>query len=392
MMVRHEHKEPNGEQASKAKAEALVAMAQQARKVRGEPITGKETTQELLRKGFKAFVGRELQNAYEIIRRMICEDHTIVMSVSGAMTPADFGTTCIIPLIKAGVVDILTTTGANIYHDMQRTIRGEFYAVDPNYGDVTLRQGGWTRVYDIAFPWEDLNRTDKLVQDLLMQKPFQRRMTTTQFHDLLGRSMAALIEERFHQDPDTSNSLTIQAHLHRIPIFCGAPQDGSIHLNAAYLKRKLGEKFQFSIDIEEDIHEFGAYHWLAKNRWSRKLSIIILGGGVPKNYSLQMEPYLSQILGIDVGGYDCDVQICDAHLQDGSLSSCTAGEAHTWGKVSAEFQKNSQYVFAEVTSVFPFLVHALLQEGLKKAGRRLLEYRQEALALLDRELMKLHRA
>lgn len=360
--------------------------------VRGEPITGKETTQELLRKSFKAFVGRELATAYEIIRRMITEDHTIVMAVSGAMTPADLGTTCIIPLIKAGLIDILTTTGANIYHDLQRAIQGGFYAIDPNAGDVSLRQSGWTRVYDIVFPWEDLNRTDKLVQDLLMQKPFQRRMTTTQFHDLLGKYMAGLIRERYDQDPQNSNSLTIQAHLHRVPVFCGAPQDGSIHLNVAYLKRKLGERFQFGINLEEDIHEFGAYHWLAKNRWSKKLSIIILGGGVPKNYSLQAEPYLSQILGIDVGGYDCDVQICDAHVQDGSLSSCTAGEAHTWGKVSAEFQKNSQYAFAEVTSVFPFIVHALLQEGLKRTGRRLLEHREQALALLDRELTKPRRA
>ncbi len=361
-------------------------------KVRGEPITGKETTQELLHKSLKAFVGREVQTAYEIIRRMITEDHTIVMSVSGAMTPADLGTTCIIPLIKAGIIDILTTTGANIYHDLQRTIQGEFYAIDPNAGDLQLRKAGLTRIYDIVFPEKDLYRTDELVQELLVQKPFQRRMTTPQFHDLLGKYVSGLIRERYDQDPQSSNSLTIQAHLHRVPIFCGAPQDGSIYLNAAYLKRKLKEKFGFEIDLAEDIHEFGAYHWLAKNRWSRKLSIIILGGGVPKNYSLQAEPYLSQILGIDVGGYDCDVQICDAHVQDGSLSSCTAGEAHTWGKVSAEFQKNSQYVFAEVTSVFPFIVHALLQEGLKRAGRRLLDRREEALTLLDRELMKAHRA
>ncbi|MDW8141577.1 MAG: deoxyhypusine synthase family protein, partial [Candidatus Bipolaricaulota bacterium] len=106
----------------------------------------------------------------------------------------------------------------------------------------------------------------------------------------------------------------------------------------------------------------------------------------PKNYSLQPEPYLSQICGLETEGYDCDVQICDAHVQNGGLSSCTAGEAHTWGKVSAEFQKNSQYVFAEVTSVFPFMVHALLQAGLRKKPRRLLDHRDEALSLLDRAL------
>lgn len=356
--------------------------------VRGEPITGRESTQELLRKAFKAFVGREIETAYEIIRRMIIEDHTIVLTISGAMTPADLGSTCIIPLIKAGFVDIITTTGANIYHDMQRLIEGEFYAVDPNAGDLQLRKAGLTRIYDLVFPEDDLYRTDKLVQELIVKSAFQRSMTTPEFHDLLGKYLAELERVRYKRDPKKSMSLTVQAHLHRVPILCGAPQDGSIFLNVAYLRRKLGEKFQFSLDIADDINEFGAYHWLAKNRWSKKLSIIILGGGVPKNYSLQPEPYLSQICMIETEGYDCDVQFCDAHVQNGGLSSCTAGEAHTWGKVSADYTVNSQYVFTEVTATFPFVVHALLQEGLKKSSRRMLDYREEAIKLLVKEMKK----
>lgn len=355
-------------------------------KVENEAIRGSETTKQLLGKAFKAFVGRELATAYELIHRMIREDHTIVLTVSGAMTPADLAITCIIPLMRAGVVDVLTTTGANIYHDLQRTLQGEFYAVDPNVGDRMLREQGYTRIYDLVFPEDDLYRTDKFVQELLAKKPFQRRMTTPEFHDLLGKYVAGIERQRFGRDPKKSRSLVVQAHLHRVPIFCGAPQDASIHLNAAYLKQRLGEKFQFGIDIETDIHEFGAYHWLAKNRWSKKLSIIMLGGGVPKNYSLQPEPYLGQICGLNVEGYDCDVQFCDAHVQNGGLSSCTAGEAHTWGKTSAEYQVNSQYVFAEVTSVFPFVVHGLLQEGMKKRGRRLLEHREEAIELLAKAL------
>lgn len=350
-------------------------------KVAGDAITGNESTEELLQTAFQAFVGRELATGYQIIRRMIAEDHTIVLSLSGAMTPAGLHTTCLIPLIKAGIIDILVTTGANIYHDLQRTLDGEFFAVDPNAGDIQLRKAGLTRIYDLVFPEDDLYRTDKFVQQILTQKPFQRRMTTPEFHDLLGQHAARLLKKKTQ-----ASSLTVQAHLHRVPIFCGAPQDSSIYLNVAYLKRKLGERFQFGIDIETDIHEFSAYHWLAKHQWSQKLSIIILGGGVPKNYSLQPEPYLSQICGLETEGYDCDVQICDAHVQNGGLSSCTAGEAHTWGKVSAEFAKNSQYVFAEVTSVFPFLVHALLQEGLKKKPRRLLDRRDEALQLLDQTI------
>lgn len=352
-------------------------------KVETQAITGEETTTQLIGKAFKAFVGRELATGYEIIRRMIKEDHTVVISVSGAMTPADLATTCIIPLIKTGIVDVLTTTGANIYHDLQRTIQGEFYAVDPNFDDRVLREAGYTRIYDLVFPEDDLHRTDRFVQEVLRKEPFQRRMTTPEFHDLLGRYVAEIERERFGRDPQHSRSLVVQAHLHRVPVFCGAPQDASIHLNVAYMKRTMGERFRFSLDIETDIHEFGAYHWLAKNEWSEKLSVIVLGGGVPKNYSLQPEPYLSQICGLDVEGYDCDVQFCDAHVQNGGLSSCTAGEAHTWGKTSAEYKINSQYVFTDVTAVFPFVVHGLLQEGVHKRGRKLLDRREEALRRLD---------
>jgi len=356
-------------------------------RVMSEPITGKETTAELFEKSFGAYVGREVRNAYEIIKKMIEKDHTIVLAMSGAMTPIDFAVSCIIPMIKAGYVDIITTTGANLYHDIQRLESDNWYEVNPNQGDIRLRKAGWTRVYDTAFPDDDLWIVDHLVTDLVRRPDFNRSMTTTQFHYLLGKQLARFGRRRFKR-ADLNRSLLVQAYRNSIPIFCGAPQDGSIFLNLAFLKRKLGHRYKFSIDLEEDIHEFGAYHYYAKNKWSRKLSIIILGGGVPKNYSLQPEPYLTQICDIEASGYDMDVQICDAHVQNGGLSSCTAGEGHTWGKTSEDCVKNSQYVFADVTATFPFIVHALLQEGIERESRHLLDYRNEAIAFLDKALRK----
>lgn len=357
------------------------------RRITSEPIKGDETTAELLEKAFTGYGGRELRNAYRIIKRMIEEDHTIVLAMSGAMTPIDFAVSCIIPLIKAGYVDILTTTSANLYHDLQRLESDDWFEVDPNQGDIKLRNAGWTRIYDTAFPDTDLWSADRLVVDLVKRPDFNRSMTTTQFHYLLGKHLARFGRRRFKR-ADLNRSLLVCAYRNKMPIFCGAPQDGSIFLNLAFMKRKLGHRYKFNIDLEEDIHEFAAYHYLAKNKWSRKLSIIVLGGGVPKNYSLQPEPYLSQICGIDAGGYDMDVQICDAHMQNGGLSSCTASEAHTWGKTSAECVKKSQYVLADVTSTFPFIVHGLLQEEIKREPRNLLDYREEALTLLDKALRK----
>ncbi len=356
------------------------------KRVMAEPITGNETTAQLFEKAFGAYVGREVKNAYQIIKRMIAKDHTIVLAISGAMTPADLAVSCIIPLIKAGYIDIITTTGANLYHDIQRLKSDDWFEVNPNQGDIKLRKAGWTRVYDTAFPEKDLLDTDKLVMKLAQSPEFSRVMTTTEFHYLLGNNLEKFYGKNF--ESGLNRSLLVQAYRHKIPVFCGAPQDGSIFLNLAFLKRKLGHKYKFGIDMEKDIHEFGAYHYFAKNRWTKKLSVIILGGGVPKNYSLQPEPYLAQICDIDVGGYDMDVQICDAHVQNGGLSSCTAGEGHTWGKTSEECVRNSQYVLADVTAVFPFIVHALLQEGIVKESRRMLDYREEAISFLDEALKK----
>jgi deoxyhypusine synthase len=357
------------------------------RRLVNEPITGNETTAHLFKKAFGAYVGREVRNAYEIIKRMIEKDHTIVLAISGAMTPADFGVSCVIPFIKAGFVDIITTTGANLYHDIQRLESDDWFEVHPQQGDIKLRKAGWTRVYDTAFPEDDLWTADKLVVDLVRRPDFSRSMTTTEFHYLLGKHLARFGRRRFKR-ADLNRSILVQAYRNSIPIFCGAPQDSSLFLNLAFLKRKLGHRYKFSIDLEEDIHEFGAYHYFAKNRWTKKLSIIILGGGVPKNYSLQPEPYLTQICNIDAGGYDMDVQICDAHVQNGGLSSATASEGHTWGKTSEDCVKNSQYVFADITAVFPFIVHALLQEGLERESRCLLDHREEAIAFLDKTLKK----
>lgn len=353
-------------------------------KIFSKSITGKETTAELFDKAFGAFVGRELKTAYKIIRRMIKENHTIVLSVSGALTPADFAVSSIIPFMKAGFVDITTTTGANIYHDLQRMKSDKWFEVDPNVNDIQLRKSGLTRIYDIVFHENDLFIADKLVQKIFLEGDFSRQMTTSEFHYAFGKYFAD--KKKYFKKGEYEKSLLATAYDLNMPVFCGAPQDGSMFLNLAFLKKKMGLKYKFGINLEDDIHEFAAYHYFAKKNFSKKLSIIILGGGVPKNYSLQGEPYLGQICNIDVGGYNSDVQICDAHVQNGGLSSCTASEAHTWGKTSEECLKSSQYVFADVTSTFPFIVHALLQEGLKRKPREIFKHRQEAINLLDKAL------
>jgi deoxyhypusine synthase len=120
------------------------------------------------------------------------------------------------------------------------------------------------------------------------------------------------------------------------------------------------------------------------------MAIWILGGGVPKNYTLQGEPLLDQILGVPTHGFDFDLQFCVDPVDNGALSSCPAGEGHTWGKVSAEsVAYGSMYVHTDVTAVFPWLVYALLSDpAMRRAPARLYTVREKAVETLQSEVNK----
>jgi deoxyhypusine synthase len=174
----------------------------------------------------------------------------------------------------------------------------------------------------------------------------------------------------------------------------GAVQDGSIFLNIVKLKKLLGRRFKLELDIADDVFEMGAIQHHCFSTLKKRMAIWILGGGVPKNYTLQGEPLLDQILGVPTHGFDIDVQFCVDPVDNGALSSCPAGEGHTWGKVSAEsVTTGSVYVHADVTAVFPWLTYALLSDPkIHKKPRRLYDAREQAVTTLTREVTRRRRA
>lgn len=352
-----------------------------AREVRPAPITGQEAPHELLASAFPAFVGRQVRTAYELMDRSVCDEQTVFLTMSGAMTPAGLHRSCIVPLVQRGIIDVLTTTGANLYHDAHRVIGHRVHEIHPDAGDRALREAKIIRIYDLAFPEETLLETDDLFARLLVDPVFQRPMTTPELHYELGRKLFEL-EGQLGVDQPCLLSACYQAG---VPIFVGAPQDGSIFLNVVKLSALLGERFAFRLDVARDVLDMAALQWLCQKETTT--AVWILGGGVPKNYTLQGEPTLSQIFGLDARGFDVDVQICVDPVDNGALSSCPAGEGHTWGKVSAEcVEASSVYVHCDVTAVFPWLVHALFARQRSKPQRRLMERLPEARSLIDGEL------
>src|SRR5580692_8165504 len=370
----------------KSAGTALRRRFDHARDVRPRAITGTETPHQILTERFPAYVGRQERTAYELMRRSIEQDHAVFLAFSGAMTPAGLHQSCLIPLLERGLIDCITTTGANLYHDAHRIIGHAIREIDPNAGDLQYRLARVIRIYDLGFWEETLLETDRLFSALLRKPEFQRKMTTPELHYLLGKRIYDIEKALGVKEP----SLLSTAWRFGVPIFVGAVQDGSIFLNIVKLKRLLGESFRLELDVNDDVFEMGAmqHHCFATRK--KPMAVWILGGGVPKNYTLQGEPLLDQILGVPTHGFDIDVQFCVDPVDNGALSSCPAGEGHTWGKVSAEsVQAGSVYVHADVTAVFPWLTYALLSDPkMKRKPRRLYDAREGAVSTLQREVEK----
>src|SRR5207237_5280443 len=140
----------------------------------------------------------------------------------------------------------------------------------------------------------------------------------------------------------------------------------------------------------EDVYSMAAVQHWARHRGSKRLAIWILGVGVPQNYTPQGEPLLDQILFVPTTGFDIDLQFCVDPVDNGALSSCPAGEGHTWGKVSVEaVEAGSVYVHTDVTAVFPWLTHALLSDPrMKRKPKRLLDSLSDARSFPDRDVAK----
>jgi deoxyhypusine synthase len=364
----------------------VQASYQQARRVNPRPITGKESLPELFEHAFPAYVGRQLRTGFELMKRSVEEDCTIFLTLSGAMTPAGLHQSCLIPLIERGIISALTTTGANLYHDAHRIIGHGIREVNPNAGDLALRLARIIRIYDLGFWEEALLDTDRLFSAIMQGPDFQRKMTTPEFHYLLGKHIYAIEKSLGVKQP----SLLSTCYKYGVPIFVGAVQDGSIFLNVVKLKRLLGDQFKFELDINDDVYAMAAMQHYGRHHFSKRLAIWILGGGVPKNYTLQGEPLLDQILNVPTQGFDLDVQFCVDPVDNGALSSCPAGEGHTWGKVSVEaVETGSMYVHTDVTAVFPFVTHALFSlPNMKRKPQRLMDKLDEARAFLDKDVAK----
>ena len=150
-------------------------------------ITGSETVAALIDNAFLAYNAGRLREACALFtQRMLEPDVTVGMTLTGAMTPAGLGMSCLIPLMEAGFVDWIISTGANLYHDAHFALGLPMHRGTPNADDVELRDKGVVRIYDIFFDYSVLLSTDAFIREVSAREEFQRPMSTAEYHYLLG--------------------------------------------------------------------------------------------------------------------------------------------------------------------------------------------------------------
>lgn len=348
-----------------------------------KPITGREKLSDLIDNTFLAYNAGRLQEGCRLfVEKMLANNGvTVGMSLAGALTPAGLGSSVIIPLIKAGFVDWIVSTGANLYHDMHHAMNLPLHKGSAFVPDLDLRKVGVVRIYDIYLDHNDvLMRTDEVLRRVLLQDEFQKEMGTAELHYNLGKYCAEFEKQTGLKDA----SVLAAAYRAGVPCFCPSPGDSTIGMNIADTEIR-GNKLR--INPTTDINESTAIVLDAKLR-KKKTGVVLVGGGSPKNFILQTEPQIQEVLRIEESGHDYFLQFTDARPDTGGLSGATPSEAVSWGKVDPNQLPDAVVCYTDSTIAMPLMTHYALAGRKKRKLKRLYDKRDRLVKKLKKEYFK----
>ena len=384
---------PGGDKSKQKKAAerreakgSKVATATRSRFLRGarimpRKIDGTESVVQLIDGTFQAYNSGRLREACQLFAgKMLAKDVTVGMTLTGALTPAGLGMSALIPLIEAGFVDWIISTGANLYHDTHFGLGLAMHRGNASESDVVLREEGVVRIYDIFFDYDVLLSTDAFFRKILRAPEFQKPMSSAEFHWLCGKYIAA----REQALGIGNKSLLSAAYTCGVPVYTSSPGDSSIGMNVAALQL---EGYECVIDPSRDVNETAALVLHAK-RAGGKSAILIMGGGSPKNFALQTEPQIQEVLGIDEKGHDFFLQVTDARPDTGGLSGATPAEAVSWGKIDPDRLPDAVVCYLDSTIALPLLTSYALAKKKPRTLRRLYDKRGAMMDRLKAEFAK----
>jgi deoxyhypusine synthase len=378
---------PKGEQkrAAEEREQAGVRHTahERSRFLRGEAIApkaidGTETAASLIDNAFLAYNAARLREACHLFTgKMLESDVTVGMTLTGALTPAGLGMAAIIPLIESGFVDWIISTGANLYHDTHFGLGLAMHRGNPQESDVVLREEGVVRIYDVFFDYDVLLSTDAFFRKIIQAPEFQRPMSSAEFHHLCGK----YVREREKRLGIGKKSLLGAAYECAVPIYTSSPGDSSIGMNVAALAL---DGNRCVIDPNADVNETASIVLEAKRAGGRS-AVLICGGGSPKNFALQTEPQIQEVLGIDEKGHDYFLQITDARPDTGGLSGATPAEAVSWGKIDPDRLPDAVGCYLDNTVALPLLTAYAHARHAPRKLKRLYDRREKMMKRLTDE-------
>src|SRR5574340_871846 len=342
-------------------------------------INGREKLADLIDQTFLAYNGARLKEACQLFTcKMLEQDVTVGMSLSGALTPAGLGASAIVPLIKAGFVDWIVSTGAILYHDLHLALNYPVHVGSFKLDDTELRDNDIVRIYDVLLGYSDcLMATDEILRGILVQPEFQKEMGTAELHYLIGRYAAEWERKSGLRDV----SVLAAAYRSGVPCYTSSPGDSTIGMNVAGVELK-GNKLRLNPSI--DVNETTAFV-LAAKRAGGKSAVVLWGGGSPKNFMLQTEPQIQEVLRIKELGQDYFLQVTDARPDTGGLSGATPSEAVSWGKVDPNRLPDAVVCYTDTTIAMPVLTHYALAKHKPRKLKRLYDHRPEMMKALVKE-------
>src|SRR5438128_371050 len=323
------------------------------------------TVADLIDQQFQAYNAARLSEAARLyVEEMLhpANDVTIGMTLAGALTPAGLGG-CILTLMEYGFVDFIVSTGANLYHDMHHALAMTLHRGDFRLDDTKLQEEGVIRIYDILFEDKVLLDTDAFVRECLKTLP-DRPISTSELHHHLGMHLL-----RAGVKPEYS--VLAKAAQWNVPIYTSSPGDSSIGMNIA---RHALDGSLLTLDPLADVNETTAIvHHATRN------GVITLGGGSPKNFYLQTQPQLWEVLGIQKGGHDYFIQITADAPHWGGLSGATPSEAVSWGKIKPDQLNSTVVIYGDSTIALPLLTAYVVSKAQPRPRKELFAKREELL-------------
>jgi len=294
-----------------------------------------------------SFQSRNLARCFSVFKSMLADkDAVILLGLAGALIPGGMRKV-IRDMIAFNMIDVLVSTGANLYHDFFESQGHNHYVAEEYLDDAELRKLRIDRIYDTLVDDTLFQEADLFFSEFaksLEKRPY----STREFFEELGKRIK------------DQSSIIRTAYKEGVPVFCPTLHDSGIGIGLTAHCFRNSPDSGFSIDLLRDNYEIMQIAKLAE-----ATAVFYVSGGVPKNYIQQIEPMLEVCGYFDHPGHKYAIQITTDDPKWGGLSGCTFEEAKSWGKVSRS--ATSATVYIDATIGLPLLVAGVMEEkGLLK--------------------------